>query len=200
MVPQATAKPMRINSKWVSKHKPWWAILLLLLGLYPSQGAAQEIAFGDATLELPAGWSVEQESTGEIAQMPTYHLALSSADGRVRVLLLMLTPFGLDIEGWGPSELLGGALIDELAAQGAPSDEMRLRPTTCMMAGKENEGRLVVYPWVSTGKLLSGMACSVQEVDRWVFALTIVESPFTRPLTLVKAMREADLMLSTLSY
>lgn len=178
--------------------------LALLAALAPSQARADEPArteLGTASLVVPDGWSWQPLHAMSIAGMQAHIGAALAPDERVRVFVLVIDPFGLDLPSWTQDDLLGAVVLELMASSGYFSRNMIVRRTNCVIADQEREGRLVIFPREGDKKrLISGLACGLAQATRWAMTLVLVDSWYDRPLLLEQEIDDAAALMGSLRF
>jgi len=176
-------------------------LLCSLVALAPAN-AEEKVKVGTASFVLPDRWESEPVTHFDVANMPASVSVAASEDGRVSVYLIVIDPFGIDIEDWQLVDLLGPTLVDLLALNGANPDEVRVRRSHCTLGGEQRTARLIVYPAGSDEDphLYAGLGCGIEEPNRWAAAFVVVESQYSRPLLLRQEMLEAASILDSFRF
>lgn len=184
---------------------PLIALALTLALLAPVHAAADDgaarTALGSLSLDVPDEWLWQELRTLPIAGMDGRLGVAVAPDERVRVFILVLDPFGLDLASFGFDDLLAPAVLDLLATSGYFSKNMIVRRATCTLGGAEREARLVIFPREGGNKrLISGLACGLAQDTRWAMTLVLVDSFYDRPLLLEQEVDQAEALLRSVRF
>ena len=125
------------------------ALAALLSVLFAAPAYAESL--GAVRGDVPDGWQLESVDT-TVAGMPASVVTLKPADSRVEVLVITLDPMGVDVTGWGLTDLVTESLVDLAVLRGAPEEKLRVRRADCVFAESTVEGRSIVFPGPKTEK------------------------------------------------